>query len=135
MSPRYIAIAFISRLPNTAFADWEKYFWNKGIKQRNRTKILSATYAQFNGILIDVEVHITKGLPSFSIVGLPDTIVKESKERVKAAIQNTGIEFKSRKIVVNLAPAYTKKEGPAFDLPIAIGRLMSMGIIENQLLD
>ena len=99
------------------------------------SKIRSMSLLGVDGYFVDVQVDIAGGLPSWEIVGLPDTSVRESKERVKAAIQNTGIEFKSRKIVVNLAPAYTKKEGPAFDLPIAIGILMSMGIIENQLLD
>lgn len=75
------------------------------------------------GYLIDVQVDVGPGLPYYEIVGLPDTSVRESKERVRAAIKNSGIEIKSRRIVINLAPADTKKEGSIFDLPIAIGIL------------
>lgn len=69
------------------------------------------------------------GLPNWEVVGLPDTSVKESKERVRTAIKNSGYEFQSRRIVVNLAPADTKKEGSFFDLPIAIGILIDFGEI------
>ena len=79
-----------------------------------------------NVYLVSVEVDVSSGLPSFEVVGLPGVSVKESKERVRTAIRNSGEEFFSRKIVVNLAPADTKKEGPGFDLPIAIGILLSM---------
>ena len=99
------------------------------------SKIKSMSLLGVDGYFVDVQVDVTGGLPSWEVVGLPDTSVRESKERVKAAIQNSGIEFKSRKIVVNLAPAYTKKEGPAFDLPIAVGILMDIGEIEHQILD
>lgn len=99
------------------------------------SKIKSMSLMGVDGYFVDVQVDISGGLPAWEVVGLPDTSVRESKERVKAAIQNSGIEFKSRKIVVNLAPAYTKKEGPFFDLPIAIGILMSMEVIENQILN
>lgn len=75
------------------------------------------------------------GMPGWEVVGLPDTSVKESKERVKTAIKNSGYEFQSRKIVVNLAPANTKKEGSFFDLPIAIGILMNFEEITKQNLD
>lgn len=78
-----------------------------------------------NGYLVSIQVDISAGLPCFEIVGLPDTSVRESKERVKTAIKNTGVEFLSRKIVVNLAPANTRKEGSRFDLPIAIGILIA----------
>lgn len=74
---------------------------------------------------MDVEVDILQGLPSFDIVGLPDASVRESRERVRSAMKNSGLDFPVRKVVVNLAPADTKKEGPAFDLPIAIGILSS----------
>lgn len=99
------------------------------------SKIKSMSLLGVDGYLVDVEVDISGGLPSWEVVGLPDTSVRESKERVKAAIQNTGVEFKSRKIVINLAPAYTKKEGSSFDLPIAIGILMNLGVISYQILD
>ena len=76
-----------------------------------------------DGYLVDVQVDITNGLPYLEIVGLPDTSIRESKERVKSAIKNCSEEFPSKRIVVNLAPADTKKEGPIFDLAIAIGIL------------
>lgn len=76
-----------------------------------------------------------RGMPSWSVVGLPDASVKESGERVKAAIKNSGYEFQSRKIVVNLAPADTKKEGSFFDLPIAIGILLNFEEIKKQNLE
>ena len=75
------------------------------------------------GFLIDVQVDISSGMPSWDIVGLPDVSVKEAKERVRTAIKNSGYELFSRKIVVNLAPANIKKEGSIFDLPIAVGIL------------
>lgn len=78
-----------------------------------------------DGYLVDVEVDVSNGLPSWEIVGLPDTSVKEAKERVKTAIKNSDIDFQSKKIVVNLSPADTKKEGSSFDLPIAIGILIA----------
>ncbi len=81
------------------------------------------------GFLIDVQVDISAGMPTWDIVGLPDTSVKEAKERVRTAIKNSGYELFSRKIVVNLAPADIKKEGSIFDLPIAVGILTSLDII------
>ena len=97
------------------------------------SNIKSMSLLGVEGYLVDVQVDVSGGLPSWEVVGLPDTSVRESKERVRTAIQNTGIDFKSRKIVVNLAPAYTKKEGPSFDLPIAIGILIDLGVIENSI--
>ncbi len=84
--------------------------------------------------LISVEVNISHGLPSFNIVGLADTSVKESKERVKAAIENSGYEFPISKITVNLSPADIKKEGSSFDLPIALAILAATDQIGNDLL-
>jgi len=84
-----------------------------------------------NGYLVAIQIDIGNGLPDFQIVGLPDISVKESKERVKTAIKNSNIEFLSRKIIVNLSPASTKKEGSMFDLPIAIGILIANGNIRN----
>ena len=98
--------------------------------------MLSTTYSMsligLNGYLIKVEVDINLGMPSWEIVGLPDTSVKESKERVKSAIKNSGYDFKSKKIVINLAPAYTKKEGSSFDLPIAVGILNNVGVVASE---
>ena len=65
------------------------------------------------------------GLPSWEIVGLPDTSVKESKERIKAAIKNTGLKFESRRIIINISPADIKKEGSMYDLPMVIGILLA----------
>ncbi len=86
-------------------------------------KVKSAGLFGIDGYLIDVEVDISNGLPAFDIVGLPDAAVKESKERVRAAIKNSKLEFPIKRITVNLAPADTKKEGPSYDLAIAMGIL------------
>ena len=83
------------------------------------------------GYLVNIQVDISSGMPSFDIVGLPDTSIRESRERVKTAIRNSTFEFLSRKIVVNLAPASTKKEGSIFDLPIAVGILIASNIVSN----
>ena len=84
------------------------------------------------GYLIDVQVDVSGGLPNWEVVGLPDISVKEAKERVRTAIKNSGYEFQSRRIVVNLAPANIRKEGSFFDLPIAIGILIDFGEIMEQ---
>lgn len=86
-------------------------------------KINTATFTGIEGIPINVEVDINRGLPHFNIVGMADTSIKESKDRVRSAIINSGFEFPLGKITVNLAPADIKKEGALFDLPIAIGIL------------
>src|SRR6185295_20230584 len=88
------------------------------------SRVISATVVGLDGILIEVETDILNGLPSFTIVGLPDKAVEESKERVRSAIKNTGAEFPAKRITVNLAPADLPKEGPSYDLPIAIGVLI-----------
>lgn len=91
----------------------------------------SAGLFGIDGYVIEVEVDISSGLPSFDIVGLPDAAVKESKERVRAAIKNSGLEFPLKRITVNLAPADTKKEGPAYDLAIAVAILLATGQIPH----
>lgn len=83
------------------------------------------------GYLVSAQVDVSNGLPYFEIVGLPDTSVKESKERVKTAIKNSKAEFLSKRIIVNLAPANTRKEGSTFDLSIAVGILIANGIISS----
>ena len=88
-------------------------------------KVLSSAVYGLDAYLVDVEVDIATGLPQFNIVGLPDLAVKESKDRVRAALKNTGFDFPVKKITVNLAPADVKKEGSAFDLPMAIGILVA----------
>lgn len=88
-----------------------------------------------DGNLVEVQTDIAGGLPNIEIVGLPDTSVRESKERIRTAIKNSEIEFPSRKIVINLAPASTKKEGTSYDLPMAVGILQALGEITNNNLE
>lgn len=82
-----------------------------------------------------MQVDVSAGMPNWEVVGLPDASVKESKERVRTAIKNSGFDFQSRKIVINLAPADTRKEGSFFDLPIAIGILLDFEDIKLQNLE
>ncbi len=99
-------------------------------KKRSETMLATVNGCSILGLqghLIQVEVDVSQGLPAFDIVGLPDASVKESKERVRTAIKNSGYEFPLRRITVNLAPADLKKEGPGFDLPIALGILLATG--------
>ena len=84
-----------------------------------------------DGYAIDVQVDVSPGMPSWEIVGLPDVSIREAKERVRTAIKNSGYELLSRKIVINLAPADIKKEGSFLDLPIAIGILKSIKVINE----
>lgn len=99
------------------------------------SKINSMALLGLDGYLIEVQVDVSNGMPCWEMVGLPDTSVKEAKERVKTAIKNSGYEMLSKRIVINLAPADTKKEGSIFDLPIAIGILKDLGEIKNDKLD
>lgn len=99
------------------------------------SKIFSSATYGIDAYLVEVESNVEKQIPGFIIVGLPDSAVKESRERVNTAIKNSGYEFKPMKITVNLAPADIKKEGSAFDLPIAIGLLSAHGEIKNHSLD
>ena len=88
-------------------------------------KVRSGAVVGVEGIPVDVEVDIGSGLPAFNIVGLPDTAVQEARERVRAAIRNAGFEFPLRRITVNLAPADVRKQGPLYDLPIAVAILVA----------
>jgi len=90
---------------------------------------MSAAIVGIDAIMVDVETDIAQGLPHFVIVGLPDAAVQESKERVRAAFKNTGLPFPRTRVTANLAPADLKKEGPAYDLPIAAAILAAQGII------
>ena len=92
-------------------------------------KVLSSAVMGIDAYVVEVEVDISQGLPSFSTVGLPEGAVRESKERVKAAVKNAGYHFPSDRITVNLAPADVKKEGSGFDLPMALGILSATGIV------
>ncbi|MFQ5597459.1 MAG: YifB family Mg chelatase-like AAA ATPase [Nitrospiria bacterium] len=97
-------------------------------------KTFSAVLYGVEAHLIDVEVDLSQGLPMLSIVGLPDLAVKESKDRLRSAIKNTGFHFPVKKITINLAPADLKKEGSAFDLPMALGILAAEGIVDEAML-
>ena len=88
-------------------------------------KVTSCAVIGLDGELVEVEVDISSGLPAFNIVGLPDIAVQEAKERVRSAIRNSGLAFPQKRITVNLAPADLRKEGPAYDLPIAIGIILA----------
>ncbi len=93
--------------------------------------IRSATHFGLEAYLIRVETDISSGLPSFRVVGLPDAAISESRDRVRAAIKNCGFSFPRTRVTVNLAPAHIKKQGPAFDLAIALGILASEGVLQR----
>jgi len=95
-------------------------------------KTFGSTTLGVDGILIDVEVDVSAGFPGFDIVGLLDTAVKESKERVRTAIKNSGVKLKQSKITINLAPADIRKDSSGLDLPIAAGLLAGYGVIQQQ---
>ncbi len=92
--------------------------------------ITSCAVVGLEGSLVEIEVDISQGLPGFIIVGLPDTAVQEARERVRSAVRNSGWNFPMKRITVNMAPADLKKEGPAYDLPIAIGVLLASGQVD-----
>lgn len=92
-------------------------------------KVYSCAVIGLDGAIVEVEVDTANGLPSFTLVGLPDTAVQESRERVQAAIRNAGFHFPQKRLTVNLAPAALRKEGPAYDLPMALGVLAAAGQI------
>src|SRR5262245_44935856 len=96
------------------------------------SKVLSAGLLGIDGYLVEVEVDIAQGLANWNTVGLPESSVRESRDRVIAAIKNSGYSFEKRRITINLAPADIKKEGTAFDLPIAMGLLASSELIPRE---
>ncbi len=98
-------------------------------------KVLSGAVLGIDAYIVEVEVDIAQGLPVFATVGLPDGAVKESKERVKSAIKNSGYDFPPKRITVNLAPADVKKEGAGFDLPMAIGILTALEVVSRERLE
>ncbi len=98
-------------------------------------KVRTCAIIGLEGEIVEVEVDISKGLPAFTIVGLPDAAVQEARERVRGAIRNSGCEFPGTRITVNLAPADLKKVGPVYDLPIAVGILMASGQLDVDLGD
>jgi magnesium chelatase family protein len=93
------------------------------------SKVYSCAVIGLEGVLVEVECDVAQGLPAFTVVGLGDTAVQESRERVRAAIRNSGFIFPMKRVTVNLAPADLRKAGPSYDLPIAIGLLMTSGQI------
>lgn len=96
-------------------------------------KVTSAALVGLDSVLIEVEIDIaSQGLPSFTIVGLPDKAVEEARERVRAALKNSGADFPAKRITVNLAPADLPKEGPSYDLPIALGILIASGQLAQE---
>ncbi|MDH5348923.1 MAG: ATP-dependent protease, partial [Nitrospira sp.] len=98
-------------------------------------KVRSAALVGLDAHLVDVEVDISGGLPQFSVVGLPDATVKESRDRVRSALKNTGFHFPAKRITVNLAPAGLKKEGSGLDLAIAVAILAAEEVIPQSALD
>mgnify|MGYP005835108067 CR=1 FL=1 len=97
-------------------------------------KVRSLAVYGIDAYVVDVEVDLSRGLPGDVIVGLPDAAVRESRDRVRAAIRNAGYFYPQKKITVNLAPADLRKEGPSFDLPIAVGILLADGQLESELI-
>ena len=95
-------------------------------------RVLSGGFLGVNAFPVEVEVDITRGLPQFSTVGLPESAVKESKDRVKSAIRNSGYAFPTSCLTVNLAPADIRKEGSAYDLPLAVGMLAASETISDE---
>ncbi|KAB2908905.1 MAG: YifB family Mg chelatase-like AAA ATPase [Ignavibacteriales bacterium] len=98
-------------------------------EKKNFSKVLSGATFGIDAYIVEIETHLEKSMLSFTIVGLPDNAVKESRERVTAAIKNSGLHFPGKKITINMAPADMKKEGSSFDLPIAVGILAAEGMI------
>ncbi|MBN1303023.1 MAG: YifB family Mg chelatase-like AAA ATPase [Anaerolineales bacterium] len=92
-------------------------------------RVYSCAVVGLDGVIVEVEVDYGQGLPGVTIVGLPDAAVQESRERVQAAVRNSGLQFPRRRVVVNLAPASVRKEGPAYDLPIALGTILLAGFL------
>src|SRR5271157_353744 len=98
-------------------------------------RVYSCAVIGLEGVIVEVEVDTGQGLPSMVIVGLPDTAVQESRERVQSAVKNAGLFFPRKRVTVNLAPASVRKEGPAYDLPIALGVLVASDQILPEALD
>ena len=99
------------------------------------SRVYSCAVVGLEGVIIEVEVDYTNGLPGVTIVGLPDAAVQESRERVQTAVKNAGLHFPRHRIVVNLAPAIVRKEGPAYDLPIALGVIILADYLSHDVVD
>jgi magnesium chelatase family protein len=98
-------------------------------------KVNSAALYGIDALRVEVEIDLASGLPQLATVGLPEGAVKESKDRIRAAVKNCGYTFPAKRITINLAPADIKKEGSAYDLPMAVGILAAEGLIQKSLLD
>ena len=98
-------------------------------------RIFSCAVIGLEGVIVEVEVDTGPGLPKMVIVGLPDAAVQESRERVRSAVSNAGFMYPRRALTVNLAPASVRKEGPAYDLPIALGVLAATHQLDHELLE
>lgn len=96
-------------------------------------KVYSASTVGLDGVLVEVETDILNGLPSFTVVGLPDKAVEEARERVRSALKNSGADLPAKRITVNLAPANLHKEGAGFDLPIALSLLLASGQLQTDI--
>ncbi len=99
------------------------------------SRVYSCAVVGLEGVIVEVEVDYTNGLPGVTIVGLPDAAVQESRERVQTAVKNAGLHFPRHRIVVNLAPAVVRKEGPAYDLPIALGVIILADYLPHDVVD
>ena len=95
-------------------------------------KLQGITLSGLSGSLIDIEVDVSNGLPSYSLLGLPDATLSEARERIRAAILNSGFNWPNKKLTVSLSPAWLPKSGSAFDLPIALAILMATAQIEEK---
>lgn len=98
-------------------------------------RVFSCAVIGLEGVIVEVEVDYSNGLPAVIIVGLPDAAVQESRERVQTAVKNAGLNFPRHRIVVNLAPASVRKEGPAYDLPIALGVMVLAGFLPQEAIE
>lgn len=122
-----------TNLPQAYFNQFTYQYFPSKIKLMSKlSKVFSIYTHSLDASLVEVEVDVGAGIPSLVIVGLPDKAVEEAKERVKLAIRNSGLDFPDKKIIVNLAPADQKKEGPLYDLPIALGILAATGMIDGE---
>ncbi len=92
-------------------------------------RVKSGALLGVDAYIVEVEVDLAPGLPAFTTVGLPETAVKESKDRVRAAVKNSGYKFPGNRVTINLAPADIRKEGTGFDLPVAVGILAAQGLL------
>ena len=98
-------------------------------------KVLSSAVLGIDAYIVNVELDVSEGLPSFNTVGLPDIAIKEARDRVTAAIKNSAFSFPIKRVTANLAPADIRKEGSAFDLPLAIAVLAATGQVSMEMLD